>query len=55
VVIIGLPDAAEKESCDRVSTALTNSGFKIPMGRTTINLAPADVRKKRQIAYCLQQ
>jgi len=45
-VIVGLPDAAVKESRDRVSTALTNSGFKFPMGRTTINLAPADVRKE---------
>lgn len=45
-VIVGLPDAAVKESRDRVTTALTNSGFKIPMGRTTINLAPADVRKE---------
>src|SRR5580692_1438597 len=44
VVIVGLPDAAVKESRDRVSTALTNSGFKFPMGRTTINLAPADVQ-----------
>jgi magnesium chelatase family protein len=46
VVIVGLPDAAVKESRDRVSTALGNSGFKFPMGRTTINLAPADVRKE---------
>src|SRR6266542_5100012 len=46
VVIVGLPDAAVKESRDRVSTALTNSGFKFPMGRTTVNLAPADVRKE---------
>src|ERR1700759_311258 len=46
VVIVGLPDAAVKESRDRVNTALTNSGFKIPMGRTTINLAPADVKKE---------
>src|ERR1041384_5793773 len=46
VVIVGLPDAAVKESRDRVSTALSNSGFKFPMGRTTINLAPADVRKE---------
>ena len=45
VVIVGLPDAAVKESRDRVSTALSNSGFKFPMGRTTINLAPADVKK----------
>src|ERR1041384_7889961 len=46
VVIVGLPDTAVKESRDRVSTALTNSGFKFPMGRTTINLAPADVKKE---------
>src|SRR5213083_2985594 len=46
IVIVGLPDTAVKESRDRVSTALTNSGFKFPMGRTTINLAPADVKKE---------
>src|SRR5258707_4314927 len=46
VVIVGLPDAAVKESRDRVSTALGNSGFKFPMGKSTINLAPADVRKE---------
>ena len=46
IIIVGLPDAAVKESRDRVSTALTNSGFKFPMGRTTINLAPADVKKE---------
>src|ERR1041384_3459581 len=46
IVIVGLPDTAVKESKDRVTTALSNSGFKFPMGRTTINLAPADVRKE---------
>jgi magnesium chelatase family protein len=46
IALVGLPDAAVKESKDRVSTALTNSGFKFPMGRTTINLAPADVKKE---------
>jgi len=46
VVIVGLPDAAVRESKDRVWTAVLNSGFKPPMGRTTINLAPADVRKE---------
>src|SRR5260221_9507837 len=46
IVIVGLPDAAVKESRHRVSTALTNSGLKFPMGRTTINLAPADVKKE---------
>jgi magnesium chelatase family protein len=46
VVIVGLPDAAVKESRDRVGTALHNSAFKFPLGRTTINLAPADVKKE---------
>jgi len=46
IVIVGLPDAAVKESRDRVSTALSNSGFKVPLGRSTINLAPADVKKE---------
>src|SRR5258708_39327552 len=46
IVIVGLPDAAVKESRDRVGTALSNSGFNVPMGRTTINLAPADVKKE---------
>jgi magnesium chelatase family protein len=45
-VIVGLPDAAVKESRDRVGTAIGNSAFKFPMGRTTINLAPADVKKE---------
>ncbi|MFQ3167940.1 MAG: magnesium chelatase family protein [Limisphaerales bacterium] len=46
VIIVGLPDAAVRESRDRVTTALTNSGFKMPLGRITINLAPADIRKE---------
>ena len=45
-VVVGLPDTAVKESSDRVWTALINSGFAPPMGRTTINLAPADIRKE---------
>lgn len=45
-VVVGLPDAAVKESRDRVATALSQSGFKLPMGRNTINLAPADIRKE---------
>lgn len=43
VVVVGLPDAAVKESRDRVSTAVANSGYRWNYGRTTINLAPADV------------
>lgn len=46
IVIVGLPDAAVKESRDRVTTAMANSGYKFSYGRTTINLAPADVKKE---------
>ena len=46
VVIVGLPDAAVKESSDRVWTALINSSLSPPRGRTTINLAPADMKKE---------
>ena len=46
LVIVGLPDTAVKESRDRVMTALINSGFSFTFGRTTINLAPADVKKE---------
>jgi magnesium chelatase family protein len=46
VVIVGLPDTAVKESKDRVHTAITNSGFRSHVGRTTINLAPADIKKE---------
>ena len=46
VVVVGLPDAAVKESSDRVWTALINSGYSPPMGRTTVNLAPADIKKE---------
>lgn len=45
LTIVGLPDAAIKEAKDRVRSAIINSGFKFPLGRITINLAPADVRK----------
>lgn len=45
-VIVGLPDAAVKESRDRVMAALHSSGYRFPLGRTTINLAPADIRKE---------
>lgn len=44
--IIGLPDASVKESRDRVSAAIVNSGFAMPIARVTVNLAPADTRKE---------
>lgn len=46
IVIVGLPDTAVKESRDRVTTAISNSGYYWPRGRTTINLAPADIKKE---------
>jgi magnesium chelatase family protein len=43
---VGLPEAAVKESKDRVRAALKNSGYQFPGNRITLNLAPADVRKE---------
>jgi len=45
-VIVGLPDAAVKESAERVSAAVRNSGYNLPGGHLTVNLAPADLRKE---------
>ncbi len=44
--VVGLPDAAVKESEDRVYSAIRNSGFRFPSGNTVVNLAPADMRKQ---------
>lgn len=44
--LVGLPDSAVKESIDRIRSALSNSGFVSPRSKTTINLAPADVKKE---------
>lgn len=46
LILVGLPDAAVKESDDRVFSALANSGFGLLRTRTTINLAPGDLRKE---------
>src|SRR5688572_388004 len=46
LILVGLPDAAVKESDDRVFSALSNSGFRPPRTRTTINLAPGNLRKE---------
>lgn len=43
--MVGLPDAAVRESRDRVRAALLNSGFEFPLNYITVNLAPADIRK----------
>jgi magnesium chelatase family protein len=44
--VVGLPDAAVRESRDRVRSAIRNSGFELPPTRITINLAPADLKKE---------
>lgn len=46
LVMVGLPDTGVKESRDRVTSAVANSGFKMPWSRTTINLAPGHTRKE---------
>jgi len=46
LTIVGLPDAAVKESSERVRSAIKNSGFVYPNKRLTVNLAPADLRKE---------
>src|SRR5579863_347139 len=43
---VGLPDAAVRESRDRVRAAIKNSGYTIPPTFITINLAPADIKKE---------
>jgi magnesium chelatase family protein len=47
--LVGLPDAAVKESEERVQSALQNSGLRLPETRTTINLAPGDLKKEGAI------
>src|SRR5919206_3127823 len=46
VIIVGLPDLAVRESRERIRAAINNSAFFFPLQKTTINLAPADVRKE---------
>ena len=43
---VGLPDAAVRESRERIRAAINNSGFFFPIHRVTVNLAPADVKKE---------
>jgi magnesium chelatase family protein len=49
LILVGLPDAAVKESDDRVFSALGNSGFQALRTRATINLAPGDLKKEGPI------
>ncbi len=45
-IIVGLPDAAVRESRERVRSAIGNAGFKRPQRKVTVNLAPGDLRKE---------
>jgi len=45
-IIVGLPDNAVKESRERVTSAIKNSGFEFPKKKITVNLAPADIKKE---------
>jgi len=47
--IVGLPDAAVKESIERVRAAVNNSGYPFPMARLTVSLAPGDIKKEGPI------
>lgn len=44
--VVGLPDAAVKESRERVRAAIKNAGLELPSRRITVNLAPADIKKE---------
>ena len=50
VTLVGLPDTEVREARDRVRAALQNSGFEFPARRITVNLAPADLPKVRNIS-----
>ena len=45
-VMVGLPDTAVKESAERVTSAVQQSGFDFPRKKVVVNMAPADVRKE---------
>jgi magnesium chelatase family protein len=45
-LVVGLPDAAVKESTERVKSAIINCGFKYPKTQSLVNLAPADIKKE---------
>lgn len=50
--MVGLPDVAVRESKDRVLSALKNCGFRYPAAHMTVNLAPADIKKKGLFTIC---
>ena len=44
--VVGLPDASVKESRERVRSAVKNAGYLFPANKITVNLAPADLKRK---------
>ena len=44
--VVGLPDAAVKESRERVRASIKNKHFTFPVSRITVNIAPADIKKE---------
>lgn len=46
ITVVGLPDAAVRESRERVTAAIKNAGYPFPLKKITINLAPADIKKE---------
>lgn len=44
--VVGLPDVSVREARERIRTAITNSGYKFPTKRITVNLSPGDSRKE---------
>jgi magnesium chelatase family protein len=52
IAIVGLPDKAVSEARERVRSALIASGLALPARRITVNLAPADCRRKAAITIC---
>ena len=44
--LVGLPDAAVKESRERVRASIKNCNYKFPISRITVNIAPADIKKR---------
>ena len=47
--LVGLPDAAVKESRERVRASIKNCGYTFPISRITVNIAPADIKKEGAI------
>ena len=46
--LVGLPDSAVKESHQRIISALQVNGYRMPTSNIVINMAPADIRKRRR-------